>query len=208
VSASVREARAQERDLALMMLLQFLRLAAGSSWRPAEIHFEGPRPAHAEELAALATRRVSFGAPQTTIVFPARLLERPLPRPAAAVLGSAPLPIPVAPTDFTASLRAALRSLLQVGELSLAVAAEAAGTSTRSLQRRLGRDGLSFADLVDDVRFGVARELLRDERVKVVEVAAHLGYNDSANFTRAFRRWAGVSPRAYRRGLSSYALAS
>jgi AraC-like DNA-binding protein len=208
MSASVREGRAQERELALMMLLQYLRLGAGRAWRPAEIHFEGPPPRHAEELAALAERGVSFGARRTAVVFPARLLERPIPRPALPAAESGLSPIPIPPTEFVASLRVAVRSLLQVGELSLAVAAEAAGTSTRSLQRRLARAGLSFAEVVDDVRFALACELLRDERAKVVEVAAELGYNDSANFTRAFRRWAGVPPRSFRRALAEPALAS
>jgi AraC-like DNA-binding protein len=141
-------------------------------------------------------------------VFPANLLECPLLRPAPVPAASAFPPVPLPPTDFTGSLRVAVRSLLQLGELSLAAAAEAAGTSARSLQRRLAHGGLHFAEVVDDVRFTMACELLRDPRAKVVEIAAELGYNDSANFTRAFRRWAGVSPRAYRRGLSSYALAS
>jgi AraC-like DNA-binding protein len=101
-----------------------------------------------------------------------------------------------------------VRCLLQVGELSLAAASEIAGTSTRSLQRHLARIGLRFADLVDDARFGRACELLREPGAKVVDVAAELGYTDSANFTRAFRRWAGVSPRAYQRGLFDSALAS
>ena len=80
--------------------------------------------------------------------------------------------------------------------------------STRSLQRHLAAAGLSFAGLVDDVRFQLACGLLRDPHSKVVEVSAELGYTDSANFTRAFRRWAGVSPRSFRRGLSEHALAS
>lgn len=206
VSASVRCARAQERDLALMLTIQFFRLAAGPTWLPAEVDFEGPAPAYAEQLAALAVRGVRFGATHTAVVFPAALLERPLPGPLSGAVQATLLPLP--PTDFGGSLRAAVRSLLQVGQLSLNAAAEAAGTSPRSLQRRLGRAGLRFAEVVDGIRFDLACELLADDRVKVVDVAAELGYHDSANFTRAFRRWAGVSPQRYRRGRARLALAS
>jgi AraC-like DNA-binding protein len=205
VAPCVRHGRAEERDFSLEIALHFFRLAAGPHWRPLELHVEGPAPAYAEELAALATRRVQFDAPHTVIVFSASLLSLPLPRPDGESLGPPPL---VAPADFDGSLRATVRSLLQLGELALATAAEAAGTSPRSLQRHLAAAGLGFAELVDDVRFELALRLLRDPHAKVVEIAAELGYTDSANFTRAFRRWAGVSPRGFRRGLSEQPLAS
>ena len=207
VVASVQRGRAQERELATMLLLGLLRLAAGASWRPNEIHFEGAPPAHAEELAALAVRGVRFRSAQTVLVLPARILALPLPRPDADV-APAPVQPPVAPTDFVGSLRATIHGLLQVGELALGTAAEAAGMSTRSLQRHLAGAGLNFGDVVDDVRFQLACGLLRDTHSKVVAVSAELGYTDSANFTRAFRRWAGVSPRVFRRVHSEHSLAS
>jgi AraC-like DNA-binding protein len=207
VAASVQRGRAQEREMSTLAAIAVLRRAAGAGWRPSEIHFEGPPPAHAEELAGLATRGVRFGAAQTVLVFPAGLLALPLPR-RDGDGALAAVPPPVAPTDLVGSLRATVRTLLQVGELALESAADAAGTSPRSLQRRLAGRGLSFAELVDDVRFRTACALLRDPHRKVVEVSAELGYTDSANFTRAFRRWAGVSPRSFRRALAEHALAS
>jgi AraC-like DNA-binding protein len=205
VAASIQRGRAQEREVATLLLLRLLRLAAGAGWRPSEIHFEGAAPAHADELDALALRGVRFGAAQTVIVFPARLLALPMPRPEAES-PLAHLRPPVAPADFVGSLRATIRGLLQVGELTLGSAAEAAGMSTRSLQRHLSVAGLSFGDMVDDVRLELACGLLRDPHSKVVAVSAELGYTDSANFTRAFRRWAGVSPRTFRRALSEHAM--
>jgi AraC-like DNA-binding protein len=49
------------------------------------------------------------------------------------------------------------------------------------------------------VRFEAAVRMLDEPSMKIVEIAADLGYTDSANFTRAFRRWAGVPPQAFRR---------
>ena len=206
VAACVQHGRAQERDFSLLIAIQFFRLAAGPRWRPTEIHLEGPPPRHADRLAELALHGVHFDASQTVIVFPARLLALPLPpsEPESHAAGRSP----VAPTGFVGSLRATVESLVQIGELALATAAEAAGTSPRSLQRYLAGVGLNFADLVEEVRFRMATEFLRDPRAKVMEVAAELGYTDSANFTRAFRRWSGVSPKSFRRSLSEHALAS
>jgi AraC-like DNA-binding protein len=207
VSPSLQRARLQEHDLSLMLTIRFFRLAAGPSWRPSEIHFEGPAPSHAEQLAALAERSVRFGSPQTVIVFPAAILARPLPRPGPADFTGS-LPSLVAPTEFADSLRAMVRSLIQIGELTLDTAAETAGISARSLQRHLAAAGLQFADVVDEVRFEMACTFLRQSYAKVGEIAAELGYTDPANFTRAFRRWAGVPPKAFRCAVSEPALAS
>ena len=89
--------------------------------------------------------------------------------------------------------------MLALGNLDLPSVAEAAGTSVRSLQRHLASSNLSFARLVDEARFEAASALLRDPNVRVVDVSAELGYADAANFTRAFRRWAGVPPLVFRR---------
>jgi AraC-like DNA-binding protein len=70
--------------------------------------------------------------------------------------------------------------------------------SERSLQRRLAEHGLRFARLVEEARFEAAQRLLREPGRKIVDVSLALGYTDSANFTRAFRRWAGVPPQAFR----------
>jgi AraC-like DNA-binding protein len=192
----LRRGRRQVNDFALQIVMDIVRRGAGPQWRPAELHLEGPPPKHAEELAALATKSVRFGAPAETLVFPRSVLALRL-SPAA---GSSLTPCSSLPTvDFADSIRHAIWALLELGELELPSVAEAAGTSVRSLQRRLAGHGLSFAQLVDEARFQAASALLRDPGVRIVDVSAELGYTDSANFTRAFRRWAGVPPLVFRR---------
>lgn len=186
--------RRQSSDFALQLLLDLIRRAAGPSWRPADLHLEGPPPGHAEELAALAARSTRFGATADGLVFTANTLALPLP---AAALGPAFAPLPA--LDLVDSVRLAIRCLLEVGELTLPNAAETTGASMRSLQRRLAARGLSFARLVDEARFEAASHLLQNPDARVIDIAAALGYSDSANFTRAFRRWTGVSPLAFRR---------
>jgi AraC-like DNA-binding protein len=90
-------------------------------------------------------------------------------------------------------------SLVGLGLPRLELAAEVAGMSQRSFQRRLAEAGLRFGRLVEEARFEAARRMLRDPGVKIVEISAQLGYRDSANFTRAFRRWTGVAPQVFRR---------
>ena len=70
--------------------------------------------------------------------------------------------------------------------------------SRRTLLRRLGDAGTSFGELRDAHAKARAAELLSDPNYSVAEVGQRLGYAEPANFTRAFRRWFGSTPRAFR----------
>lgn len=72
--------------------------------------------------------------------------------------------------------------------------------SSRHLHRQLRAEGSTYAAIVDGLRHARALELLGDRRSSISDVAYALGYSDVANFNRAFHRWRGLSPRAYRAG--------
>lgn len=82
---------------------------------------------------------------------------------------------------------------------SFADAAAALALSPRTLKRKLGERGVRYSDLLDRSLRERAVSLLRARSLSVEEVAARLGYATSSNFLRAFRRWTGKSPAAYRR---------
>jgi AraC-like DNA-binding protein len=69
----------------------------------------------------------------------------------------------------------------------------------RTLNRRLRDQRTTFQDVLDRVRFAVANELLEDAAAPLPRIAAALGYSEAASFVRAFRRWTGVTPGAWRR---------
>lgn len=189
--------RGQVNEFALPIWLAAFRRMLGPAWRPAEIHLEGDPPPHAQELEALATRGVRFRQGALGIALPRGDLARGREGAAPAIAPALAGPTPA--TDFVGSVRQTVTSLLYLGRLELASAAEAAGISERSFQRRLGAAGITFSELVEGARFEVALRMLADPAVRVIDVSAELGYSDSANFTRAFRRWSGVSPQYFRR---------
>ncbi len=76
--------------------------------------------------------------------------------------------------------------------------AEKLGMSTRTLRRRLRAEGGSYRELLDEVRFGLAREYLANTRLPMEEISTLLGYTESGNFSHAFRRWSGESPSRWR----------
>jgi AraC-like DNA-binding protein len=74
--------------------------------------------------------------------------------------------------------------------------------SRRTLQRRLGEEGTSFRAVRDKACLDHAVERLRDRATSVSTVADELGFADVAAFGKAFRRWTGATPRAWRRRLA------
>ncbi len=79
--------------------------------------------------------------------------------------------------------------------------AEKLGMSTRTLRRRLKEEGGNYRALLDEIRFGLAREYLGKTNLPMEEICGLLGYSESGNFSHAFRRWSGQSPRDWRRGV-------
>jgi len=72
------------------------------------------------------------------------------------------------------------------------------GMSARTLQRRLGDQGVSFQDLVDESQRRLSERLLRQTTYSMLDIAFMTGFSEQSAFTRAFKRWAGQTPRSYR----------
>lgn len=81
---------------------------------------------------------------------------------------------------------------------SLQLTARLFHMTPRTLHRKLLEEGTSYRDLLDDVRYSLAVEHLKSDRLSIQEIAFALGYTDLANFRRAFKRWEGVAPSDFR----------
>ncbi len=167
------------------------------------LRFTLPRdPAFAKYASRLPD--VHFGCDVDELVLPPHALDVPL------IMGH-----PEAARQARASCEVALQSLsAQSGNIAHQVAEALAlttegfpsmdqvalrmGITARTLARHLDRQGLTFRQVVDERRHQEACTMLREGRHAVDGIAAHLGYSDPANFTRAFRRWAGCTPTQYR----------
>lgn len=112
--------------------------------------------------------------------------------------GQATLAVEGSPTDPVSAIRAAIRRLIPEGRSQIGSTAMIVGMSVRTLQRRLAETGVSYSDLVDEVRLASALSLIDDRSIRLSDVARRLGYADAANFDRAFRRWTGYSPSQVR----------
>ncbi|MFT5063761.1 MAG: AraC-like DNA-binding protein [Gammaproteobacteria bacterium] len=71
--------------------------------------------------------------------------------------------------------------------------------SPRSLKRKLQADSASYQKLLDEVRYDEARRLLAQAGTGLQQIGANIGYDEPASFTRAFRKWSGMTPSQYRK---------
>jgi AraC-like DNA-binding protein len=90
------------------------------------------------------------------------------------------------------------RALREGHPPSVASVAAVMSLSVRSLQRALGDAGTSFQELLDEARRVLALRWIEDRARSLKQISNDLGFGQSPAFTRAFRRWTGRSPSAYR----------
>jgi AraC-like DNA-binding protein len=93
-----------------------------------------------------------------------------------------------------------LMPLLHTGEVSIDAIAIKLGVSRQTLYRNLKAEDATFEQVLDGLRHKMALNYLRGKRVSVNETAYLVGFSDPASFSRAFKRWTGVSPRVARTG--------
>ena len=95
-------------------------------------------------------------------------------------------------------LRRVLRTELLRGTCSANSIARLFSMHRRTMNRHLNAEGLAFRRLANQIRFEIACELLENTDMALSKVAAVLRYSEPSAFTRAFRRWSGQSPSAWR----------
>jgi AraC-like DNA-binding protein len=91
-----------------------------------------------------------------------------------------------------------LMPVLHTGEASMDQVAGKLGVSRQTLFRRLKAEGVTFETVLDELRHKLATHYLSGRKVSVNETAYLVGFSDPASFSRAFKRWTGVSPRNMR----------
>ncbi len=72
--------------------------------------------------------------------------------------------------------------------------AEKLTLSARTLQRKLSDEQTTFKDILQETRFGIAKQLLKQNQLTVSEISYMLGYSDLGNFSRSFKKYVGLSP--------------
>ncbi|WLH67298.1 AraC family transcriptional regulator [Pseudomonas sp. FP2309] len=165
--------------------------------------FSYPMPAHAAEYDLLFPCPLVFGAPISSLVFPARYLSLPLlqdERTLKHFLERSPADLLSRP-DEGDSLSSQLRRLLSRDRTpwpDLEAVAQHLHISPQTLRRHLREEGTSFQALKDELRRDIAIYHLGRADLSLQEIAEQLGFSEPSAFHRAFKKWTGLTPGAYR----------
>lgn len=192
-------------DMELASLLTFGRQFTGAAIVPIKVGLRQPAPSYRDRYGGVFGCPVAFGQQVNHIRFHAADADLPLrsanPLAHAWLEGAAESALnQLEGAGLGARVRAELARALQDGAPTLASVARALHLSERTLQRRLAAEGLSFTRVLDDMRSAAAQRQLGEGQTPVPELAYVLGFADTNSFYRAFRRWTGTTPEAFRRG--------
>jgi AraC-like DNA-binding protein len=189
--------------LAAGIVLTLKRLATQPP-EPAAVTFRHAAPPSTAEHHRLFGAVVRFGQPENAVVYPSSAL-------AAGMLSADPALLEVFEGDarrrleqlkshgaVSGRVQTILGSRLNGEVPSLASIASELAMSERSVQRSLSEERTTYREIVDDVRKGLALAHLSRPSATATDVALLLGFSEPSAFTRAFRRWTGVSPTQFR----------
>jgi AraC-like DNA-binding protein len=195
------EANEQVEDAALASAFNFLRGLCGPDWNPTEVRFAHRKPEDVRPYRAFFGAPLLFDDEQNGVVFHSSWLRHRLPGEDAdlhELLEHQVQLLECRSGDFLEQVRSILRTALLTDHSSADHIAAVLSMHSRTLHRHLAAAGTNFRKLVDECRFSIACQMLMDTDADVSRVANVLSFSDSSSFTRAFRRWSGTTPAAWR----------
>jgi len=190
-------------DFGMSIIVDMCRKNFGAELNPQAVHLRRPVPMNPEPWRDFYRCPIHFGADEDSFVLPRRIAETPLASANHEIAATfdailtkqlATLIYP----DVLSRCKVHLLQQLTSGEPSEQELASALGMSRRTLQRRLGDLGLTYKGVVDGTRYELALRYLDDPERSVTDITFLLGFSEQSAFTRAFKRWSGKAPTAYR----------
>lgn len=187
----------------LVALVSIIELILGKLWRPTLVRISYPKPKSAHLYEKFFKCPVWFGQAHHEIIFPRSQLDEHR--------SGYDNELNKFFHDYLSSMKnnhddnlinrvsKLIEELLPSGECTSDKIADYFSMHRFTLYRYLCEQGTTFARLLEDVKKKVAFKLLKNKELLLIEVSNRIGYEDQANFTRAFKRWSGVTPARWRK---------
>lgn len=190
-------------DATLAFIVSLCRFLTSRHFAPVQVAFRHDSHGHADQYIEFFAAPVRFGQRENALWFDAEESYKPVPagneelaretdRIAERYLAT------LEPRRVQDKVREVLMTLLPSGDVDQRAVARRMNRSVSALQRQLKREGASYRQLLNQTRETMAVRLVREGRYSLGQIAYLLGFADQANFSRAFKRWTGSSPTAFR----------
>ena len=191
-------------EATLASITAISREVAPAAFHPVAVYFRHPAPASIAAHEAYFGCPVHFGADRDALLVAEATLQTPNKLGDSGLSRFFDAHLAREVTTFRTEqpldrrVRDYVTRRLSDGTPALSEVARHLGMSSRTLQRRLAEQGHSYTTVVDASRRHLAERFLRESDFSLIEIAFMTGFGDQSAFTRAFKRWSGQTPRAYR----------
>ena len=192
-------------ELVALWFIRTLHRQTNRHFNPARVTFTHARNADLREVHHLLCCPVDFAQAADTWVLPQRVMDLPILSEDSHLLQilTAYADDLMAERHSVSGLQSMVANqlvdLLPSGESGAAAIALRLGMSRRSFTRHLAEEGITFGEILEQLRRRLAARYLADDRMSLQQIAWSLGYSEPGAFTHAYRRWTGTTPRQARR---------
>ncbi len=191
-------------EVALISAQKSLVMLTGFKYYPKELRLPYEKPKQFNEYYRAFNCVVSFNQPRAEILFDKRIKEKGIPNAdvglLAAIKQNANYQLEDLPTNddiVTQVKRIVLKNIEGNSFPTIETVAEKLNTTPRTLQRSLKETDATYNEILLSLKMKMASRYLVDDSYKVEETAYLVGYSEVSSFTRAFKKWKGISPKAY-----------
>ncbi len=191
-------------DAFMAVIMRSCRALAGREFAPIAVHFRRAAPSNCELYQRVFGVPVKFSQAQTEIIFDRAVVHAALPYGNAELARHndeilTRLLAQQQRESVPARVQGLIAQRLKDGEPSPEAIAAELHLSLRQLQRKLKDENTSFRDILDATRRELALRYLDDAHYSISEITWLLGFGEASSFSRAFKRWQGVTPAVWRR---------
>ena len=191
-------------DGIVAFVLHMCRTSYGDDLTPLQVQLIRSEPMDASPIEDFFGCNVDCGCSEDTMVFNSSDLNRKL-KGANAAVASAMDEVIVSylvrfdSRDIISRVRQVVANCLVHGEPDKEIVTTELNLSPRTLQRRLSAQHSSVKKIIDETRHQLSLDYMNQKHLSIKEIAFSLGFSDPSNFSRAFKRWEGMTPKDYRK---------
>ena len=191
-------------EVAMAQAMVVMKAICGNQFKPEALHFNHTRMSDITQYKKIFRAPIYFEQTRTELIYDSALNKQ-------TILKADPLlkeilikQIEQIQTDESDDIQNQIENLirrsLQSQRYQIEHIANNLSMHPRTLQRKLKEAGISYSEVVENIRKEVATERLENSNITIMQLSDYLGYKDNTAFTRAFKKWFGVTPMQWRKG--------